>query len=84
LSLTIASAIASHVAIKASNIINKYGTDIGVAAYKGGKFIAMTWAATVLVLVASVAWVVGFIVDQKRTRASGFLLEEMRSVDQTT
>ncbi|KAI9769360.1 MAG: hypothetical protein M1840_004061 [Geoglossum simile] len=65
LNLAIASAIATAIAVKSSNIINKYGADIGIAAYKGGKFIAMTWAATALALVASLAWIVIFFLGRK-------------------
>jgi len=77
LSLGIASAIATAIATKSSNIINKYGADIGIAAYRGSKYMAMTWAATALAFVAALAWVVEFCLGRKRSgRASGFSKRE--------
>src|SRR4051812_11893744 len=57
LTLVIASIISTVVIIKAVNAVNKYGADIGIAAYKGSTFLGMTWAATALMLLASVVWV---------------------------
>ncbi|EXJ83778.1 hypothetical protein A1O1_07405 [Capronia coronata CBS 617.96] len=54
LSLGIASAIATAIIVKAVDSINKYGDDIGIAAYKGSRFLGMTWAATVVMLLASI------------------------------
>ncbi|KXT07287.1 hypothetical protein AC578_428 [Pseudocercospora eumusae] len=56
--LGIASAIATAVAVKASDVINKYGNDIGVSAGKGKKFLIITWVATGLLLLASILWCV--------------------------
>ena len=58
LTLGIASAISTAVIVKAVNTINKHGADIGIAAYKGSKFLGMTWAATALMLLASFVWAV--------------------------
>lgn len=57
LALAIASSIATVIAVKATNIINQQGNRIGVAAYRGNKFLAMTWAAAAMMLVAAVAWI---------------------------
>lgn len=57
LALGIASAIATVISVKATNIINQQGNRIGVAAYRGNKFLAMTWTTTALMLVAAVAWI---------------------------
>ena len=56
--LLISSAISTVVANKVSNAINKYGNEIGVAAYKGTTFQGFTWAATVLMAVAAIVWVI--------------------------
>ncbi|KAI7296941.1 hypothetical protein KC352_g6 [Hortaea werneckii] len=37
--------------VKASEVINKYGNDIGVSANKGSKFLVLTWVATGVMLV---------------------------------
>ncbi|KAI9857079.1 MAG: hypothetical protein M1824_005004 [Vezdaea acicularis] len=57
LALGIASAIATAAAVKAGHLVNKYGSEIGIAAYRGNKFLGMTWAATVLMLLAACLWV---------------------------
>ncbi len=54
--------------VKATNLINQHGNDIGIAAYKGNKFLAMTWAATAVMLLAAIAWIAECCVGrQKRT-----------------
>ena len=54
--LMLASAIATSLATKATNVINKYGKDVDVNAARGDKFIALTWAGTALIFVAGAAW----------------------------
>ena len=46
LCLAIASVVVTIVMVKVTNIINKYGSDIGVSGSKGNGFLALTWAAT--------------------------------------
>jgi len=55
--LGIASAIVTVVMVKVVNLVNKYGDDIGLFAYRGNKYLAMTWAATALMFIATIAWV---------------------------
>ena len=62
----IASAIATVIAVKVVNAVNKYGREIGVAATKGRVFQGMTWAATVLMLLASLAWIYECCVGRKK------------------
>lgn len=64
----IASAIATAFAVKASEVINKYGNDIGVSANKGSKFLVLTWVATGVMLVASVVWCFDCIQGRRRYR----------------
>ncbi|PSS18335.1 hypothetical protein M430DRAFT_75514, partial [Amorphotheca resinae ATCC 22711] len=54
LSLLIASAVITIVQIKAVGLINRYGNEIGVYAYKGNKYMFLTWAAVVVMLLAGV------------------------------
>lgn len=58
LCLVIASVAVTVVAVKATHVINEYGKDIGVSGDWGGKFLALTWASTGCLLVATV---VGFV-----------------------
>ncbi|OQV02010.1 hypothetical protein CLAIMM_07269 [Cladophialophora immunda] len=51
--LGVASAVATAVMVIATNRINKYTDQIGIASTKGGKFLAITWAATAVMLLAS-------------------------------
>ena len=55
-SIGAASAIATAIIVKATNLINSNGSKIGLVAYRGSKFLGMTWAATALLLVAAIAW----------------------------
>ncbi|KFY52726.1 hypothetical protein V496_08217 [Pseudogymnoascus sp. VKM F-4515 (FW-2607)] len=68
LALAISSAIVTAIIVKATDLINQYGNDIGLYAYKGRKFLALTWAATAAMLLASVAWIVIFCMGRKNTR----------------
>lgn len=61
LALLIASAISTGIINKVVSIVNTHGNDIGIFAYKGSHFIAMTWAADILVLLAGGVWVWEFI-----------------------
>ena len=67
--LGLASGLVTAVIVKASNAINKYGNDIGLEAYRGGRFLALTWAATALMLVAVLACIGEFcLVRRHRQR----------------
>lgn len=56
LTLMVASAIATSLATKATDVINKYGKDVDINAARGDKFIALTWAGTALMFIAGAAW----------------------------
>lgn len=60
LAIGLASALVTAVVVKGANVINKYGNDIGLEASWGRKFMAMTWAATGLMLLVVLAWIVEF------------------------
>jgi SUR7/PalI family len=64
----VASIIITIVQIKAVNLINKYGNDIGVFAYKGTKYLILTWVAMAVMFLASMAWVGEFCVGKRNTR----------------
>jgi hypothetical protein len=57
--LGIASAIGTAVAVKGNDVIDKYGKAIGVEAERGNRYIALTWAATALMFLASLIGFVG-------------------------
>lgn len=46
------SAIATVIALKFVDLINRHGQNIGVSASRGEKFLGMTWAAVGLLLIA--------------------------------
>jgi hypothetical protein len=65
--MAIASSIATAIGVKGSNVINKYGDDIGISANRGTGFMGLTWAATACLLVASIVGCVGcFGVHRRR------------------
>ncbi|KAL8667566.1 MAG: hypothetical protein Q9168_007220 [Polycauliona sp. 1 TL-2023] len=66
LTLGIASAIASVIMSKVVKEVNKHGNDIGISASKGKTFLGMTWAATVLMAIAAVAWIYEFVAHRRR------------------
>ncbi|THV44644.1 hypothetical protein BGAL_0601g00040 [Botrytis galanthina] len=66
LALTISSVIVTVLQNKAAEIINKFGNDIGVYAYKGQKYLILTWAATAVIAVATIAWVGIFCIGRRQ------------------
>lgn len=66
LTLGVASGIATAVADKGSNEINKYGKEIGISANKGTRFLIITWVATAVMFLGSVAWCVGCIAPRRK------------------
>lgn len=65
LAIGLASALTTAVMVKGAEVVNRYGNDIGVEAYWGSKFLALTWAATGLMLVVVLTWVVEFCVGRR-------------------
>lgn len=67
--LLIATLIITIVQIKAVDLLNKYGNKIGVYAYKGNKFLVLTWVAVGIMLLAVAAWSVNYCIARRaRTR----------------
>jgi len=64
--LLIASIIITVIQIEAAHIINKHGNDIGVYAYRGTKYLILTWVAVAVMFLASAAWVVEFCVGRRQ------------------
>ncbi|TVY26756.1 hypothetical protein LHYA1_G004413 [Lachnellula hyalina] len=67
LALLTASIIVTVIMNKATHLINKYGNDIGLYAYKGGKYLAITWVAVAVMALASLSWIAEFCVGRRRT-----------------
>lgn len=66
--LGVASAIVTALMVKVTNLINKYANSVGVFAYRGDKYLALTWASVGLMLLASLAWVVEFCIGRRRDK----------------
>lgn len=66
IALGIASALVTVAIVKVTNSVNKYGKPIGIAAYKGGHFLGMTWAATGLILLAAFLWIMDCLSGRRR------------------
>ncbi|KAF2153686.1 hypothetical protein K461DRAFT_266816 [Myriangium duriaei CBS 260.36] len=67
-SLAFASAVVTVLAAKGSSLINKFGKDIGLAASSGGKLLALTWVATVALIVCASVWCFDCIVGRRASR----------------
>lgn len=63
--LLIASALVTAFITQTTANANLYGNDAGIVAYSGSRFLALTWVATVLVLVASIVWCFDCVVGRK-------------------
>jgi len=68
LALLIASIIITVGSDKATNAINKYGKAIDINAARGKKLLGLTWATVVLSFLASLAWLVEFIIWRKKQK----------------
>jgi hypothetical protein len=66
----IASAVATSLAVKGSDIVNQYGDKVGINAHQGNKWLAMTWVATGVMLVASVLWCYSCCTSRKAGRSA--------------
>jgi hypothetical protein len=56
LGLAIASAIATAIMVKGTNLVNLYGNEVGLYANQGNKYLAITWAATGVAFIAIFYW----------------------------
>jgi len=74
--LIIASAIVTVVINKGTNIINKYGKEIGVEAHRGSKFLAITWAATALMILASLTWCFECVIGHRKHRQTQYTTKQ--------
>ncbi|KAF1837474.1 hypothetical protein BDW02DRAFT_128975 [Decorospora gaudefroyi] len=72
LAIGLASALVTAVVVKATDIINDKGEDIGLAASWGGKFLALTWVATALMLIVVLAWIVEFCMGRRRKNRQSY------------
>ncbi|KAF2187822.1 hypothetical protein K469DRAFT_628863 [Zopfia rhizophila CBS 207.26] len=70
IAIGLASAIVTAVIVKGSNVINKYGKEIGVEAHRGGKFLAITWSATGLMLLTLLLWCFETCIGHRRRQRS--------------
>ncbi|ETS87798.1 hypothetical protein PFICI_01626 [Pestalotiopsis fici W106-1] len=71
LGLGLASAIITGTMFTFVNTINSQGSDIGLSATKGMKFLCMTWLATILMCLAALAWVLDFFAERRNKRRLG-------------
>lgn len=61
----IASAATHGISAAAAGLANFVGKGIGIAGYAGGKFMALTWATTILLLVNIALWAILFLVGER-------------------
>jgi len=70
LAVGLASAIVTAIIVKATDVLNKYGSDIDISATKGTKFLVLTWVATAVMLIASMVWCFDCILGTRKNRSS--------------
>jgi len=70
LAIAIASAITTTIAVKAANLINKYGNPVGISATKGGKFMVLTWVATLLMFINLLVWCLACVIGRGGNRGA--------------
>jgi uncharacterized membrane protein len=73
LATLLASAITTVVAVKASNVVNKHGKDIGVSVSRGNKFMVLTWVATGLCGTNVFVWVFECLRGRRRANRESFV-----------
>ena len=60
--LIIGSSLVTAALAKGIKDVNEYGNKVGIYAEKGDKFLALTWAATGVMVIAATAWLVDLCV----------------------
>jgi len=63
--LIIASVMVTIIQSEVTKLINKYGNQVGVYAYRGGKYLAITWVAAVVMLLAGTWWVMELCMERR-------------------
>lgn len=71
LSLGIASAVVTAIIIQGEKAVNKFGASVGIVALRGNKFLGITWAATLLMLVAFGVWLVHILKLKRQVAKMG-------------
>ena len=70
-SLGIASAVVTAVIVQGTDAVNKFGNEVGIEAQQGNKFLGITWAATLLMMVAFLIWFVRFYLLKRQLSKMG-------------
>jgi hypothetical protein len=76
--LGVGSTLVTVFMVKAASVINQYGNQIGVYAYQGNQFMALTWTATTVMLVAIFAWSIETCCH-RRARRMGYVEKHVGS-----
>jgi SUR7/PalI family len=64
--LGLASAISTTVIDKVKDAVDEVGSDVGIEAIKGYKFLTLTWVATLMMGLGSVGWTMDFFLAKRR------------------
>lgn len=66
--LLLASAVMTAVVVRAADVVNMYGYRVGVEAKRGGRFLALTWAAMGVMLLGVLVWGVECVIGRRGKR----------------
>lgn len=68
ISLTVGSIVATIASSKGVNKINEFGDDVGISAHAGTKFLGISWAASGVMIVAMIYWVVNMCMARRERK----------------
>lgn len=68
--MALASVVVHGLAVAATKVINFLGSDLGLAAYLGQKFLAMTWATVGLLGLNMIVWLAIYYIEKRKRRVT--------------
>lgn len=70
IAMALASVVVHGLAVAATKVINFLGSDLGLAAYLGHKYLAMTWATVGLLALNMVVWLMIYYIEKRKISAT--------------
>jgi len=65
LAFLLASIIITVIQSKMTTLINKHGNEIGLFAYRGGKYLVLSWVTMAVMFLATMAWAAEFCIGRR-------------------
>ncbi|KAI9709254.1 MAG: hypothetical protein M1820_003374 [Bogoriella megaspora] len=77
----LASGLTTGISVGAAKLITHIGEHIGISAYQGGKFMALTWGATILLFLNMFWWILSAIIGSGHSLKSCFGLRRSTALE---